>query len=148
MLSALAVSWVMKKWRRDKSEHPLMLELPSYRMPHPRDLLLGLWERTMIFLRRVGGLPPAQLAQLLVRREAEIVREAVVCAGGRSEEASLDQLLPLVSHPDWSVRAEAIQVLADRRVTKAVPTILRRLEGEQDGFVRDAILRALERLEG
>ena len=99
-------------------------------------------------LRRVGGLPPAQLAQLLVRREAEIVREAVVCAGARSEEASLDQLLPLVSHPDWSVRAEAIQVLADRRVTKAVPTILRRLEGEQDGFVRDAILRALERLEG
>jgi HEAT repeat protein len=99
-------------------------------------------------LRRVGGLPPAQLAQLLVRREAEIVREAVVCAGARSEEASLDQLLPLVSHPDWSVRAEAIQVLADRRVTKAVPTILRRLEAEQDGFVRDAILRALERLEG
>jgi ferrous iron transport protein B len=56
ILSALAVAWVMKKWRRDKSEHPLMLELPSYRMPHPRDLALGLWERTMIFLKRVGGI--------------------------------------------------------------------------------------------
>ena len=56
ILSALAVSWVMKKWRRDKSEHPLMLELPSYRMPHPRDLLIGLWERAMIFLKRVGGI--------------------------------------------------------------------------------------------
>jgi HEAT repeat protein len=99
-------------------------------------------------LRRVGGVPPAQLAQLLARREAEIVREAVVCAGVRSDESSLEQLLPLVSHPDWSVRAEAIQVLAERRMTRAVPTILRRLEGEQDGFVRDAILRALERLEG
>ena len=56
ILSALAVAWVMKKWRRDKSEHPLLLELPSYRMPHPRDLLLGLWERAAIFLRRVGGI--------------------------------------------------------------------------------------------
>lgn len=56
VLSALMVSWVMKKWRRDKSEHPLLLELPSYRIPHLRDLLIGLWERAMIFLKRVGGI--------------------------------------------------------------------------------------------
>lgn len=54
--SALIVSWVMKKWRRDKSEHALLLELPSYRIPHPRDLLIGLYERAMIFLKRVGGI--------------------------------------------------------------------------------------------
>jgi len=54
--SALAVAWIMKKWRRDKSEHALLLELPSYRIPHPRDLLIGLWERAWIFLRRVGGI--------------------------------------------------------------------------------------------
>ncbi|MBD9477708.1 ferrous iron transporter B [Pseudoxanthomonas sp. PXM02] len=54
--SALLVSWVMKKWRRDKSEHALLLELPSYRIPHPRDLLIGLYERAMIFLKRVGGI--------------------------------------------------------------------------------------------
>ncbi|WP_305803926.1 ferrous iron transporter B [Stenotrophomonas sp. YIM B06876] len=56
ILSALAMSWIMKKWRRDKSEHPLMLELPSYRLPHPRDLAVGLYERGMIFLKRVGGI--------------------------------------------------------------------------------------------
>ncbi|MGV8930696.1 MAG: ferrous iron transporter B [Luteimonas sp.] len=56
ILSALAVSWVMKTWRHDKGEHALMLELPSYRMPHVRDLLIGLYERAMIFLRRVGGI--------------------------------------------------------------------------------------------
>ncbi len=54
--SALLVSWVMKKWRSDKREHPLLLELPSYRIPHPRDLAVGLWERGMIFLKRVGGI--------------------------------------------------------------------------------------------
>ena len=54
--SALIVSWVMKKWRRDKGEHPLLLELPAYRVPRPRDVLIGLWERAWIFLRRVGGI--------------------------------------------------------------------------------------------
>ncbi len=66
ILSALAVAWVMKKWRRDKSEHPLMLELPSYRMPHPRDLALGLSERAMIFLKRVGGIILAMTVLLWV----------------------------------------------------------------------------------
>ena len=56
ILSALVVSFLMKKWRRDKGEYPLLLELPSYRLPHPRDLLIGLYERGMIFLKRVGGI--------------------------------------------------------------------------------------------
>jgi ferrous iron transport protein B len=56
IVSALMVSMVMKRWRRDKGEHVLLLELPSYRVPHPRDLLIGLWERGMIFLKRVGGI--------------------------------------------------------------------------------------------
>jgi ferrous iron transport protein B len=56
IVSALLVAMVMKRWRRDKSEHTLLLELPSYRIPHPRDLLIGLWERAMIFLKRVGGI--------------------------------------------------------------------------------------------
>ena len=64
--SALAVSWVMKKWRRDKGEHPLLLELPSYRLPHPRDLALGLWERAAIFLKRVGGIILAMTVLLWV----------------------------------------------------------------------------------
>ncbi|MCC6561274.1 MAG: ferrous iron transport protein B [Xanthomonadales bacterium] len=51
--SALLVATIMKRWRRDRGEHALLLELPSYRWPHPRDLLIGLWERAAIFLRRV-----------------------------------------------------------------------------------------------
>ncbi len=56
ILSALLVAMVMKRWRRDKGEHALLLELPSYRLPNLRDLMIGLWERTMIFLKRVGGI--------------------------------------------------------------------------------------------
>jgi ferrous iron transport protein B len=31
-----------------------MMELPSYHWPAPRNLLIGLWQRVVIFVRRVG----------------------------------------------------------------------------------------------
>ena len=33
-----------------------MMELPAYRWPSARSVLIGLYERAMIFLRRVGGI--------------------------------------------------------------------------------------------
>jgi ferrous iron transport protein B len=56
VVSALAVAWVIKRMRSDKSEHALLMELPSYRLPNPRDVAIGLWERAKIFLRRVTGI--------------------------------------------------------------------------------------------
>lgn len=56
IVSALAVAYAMKWWRKDKTEHTLLLELPSYRLPNLNDLALGLWERANIFIRRVGGI--------------------------------------------------------------------------------------------
>jgi len=56
ILSALLVSYVIKKTRKDKSEHALLMELPRYRWPNPRDIAMGLWERTIIFMRRVTGI--------------------------------------------------------------------------------------------
>ncbi|HWU69184.1 MAG TPA: ferrous iron transport protein B [Stenotrophobium sp.] len=54
IVSALAVAYIMKRIKRTKVEHSLLLELPSYRMPHVRDIAIGLWERGNIFVRRVG----------------------------------------------------------------------------------------------
>ncbi len=52
----LLVSLVMSIFRKDKSEHPLIMELPSYRLPHIRNLAIGLGERAMIFMRRITGI--------------------------------------------------------------------------------------------
>jgi len=54
IVSALVVAYALKFFRRDHTDHPLLMELPSYRIPHPRDILIGLWERARIFLSRVG----------------------------------------------------------------------------------------------
>ena len=56
VLSAMAVAFGFKRiWLKSRYQ-PLMLELPPYRMPSLRNLVLGLWERARIFLKRVGGI--------------------------------------------------------------------------------------------
>ena len=56
VLSAMAVAFAFKRvWMKSRYQ-PLMLELPSYRMPSLRNLAIGLWERGSIFLKRVGGI--------------------------------------------------------------------------------------------
>lgn len=50
--SAMLVAWIMKP--RFQNQQALLLELPDYRWPHLRDLALGLWERSRIFVTRVG----------------------------------------------------------------------------------------------
>ncbi len=54
IVSALVVAYALKFFRRDRTDHPLLMELPSYRIPNPRDVAIGLWERARIFLSRVG----------------------------------------------------------------------------------------------
>ena len=114
IFSALAVSWVMKKWRRDKSEHPLLLELPSYRVPHLRDLLIGLYERAMIFLKRVGGIILALtiLLWFLLNFPAGVSIE-------QSFAGRIGRALELVFAPlgfDWRISIALIPTMAAREV--------------------------------
>ncbi|MEO8068368.1 MAG: ferrous iron transport protein B [Flavobacteriales bacterium] len=54
VVAAMAVAWVIKRTDRDRSRSPLLMELPAYQWPDPRSLAIGMWERAMIFVRRVG----------------------------------------------------------------------------------------------
>ncbi len=53
--AAMLVAWVAKRIGRARQERALLMELPSYRLPHWRDIALGLWERGAIFLKRLTG---------------------------------------------------------------------------------------------
>jgi len=54
IVSSIVVAAIAQRAVKVRTAFPLLLELPSYRWPHPRNLLIGLWERARIFLRRVG----------------------------------------------------------------------------------------------
>ena len=114
ILSALAVAWVMKRWRRDRGEHPLLLELPSYRVPHLRDLAIGLWERALIFLKRVGGIILALtiLLWVLLNVPAGVGIEDTLA--GRIGRALAVLFEPLGF--DWRISIALIPTMAAREV--------------------------------
>jgi HEAT repeat protein len=99
-------------------------------------------------LRDMGGQRASGLAiQAIGRAEPEVVRAEIECVDRHGTDEELANLLALVPHPDWSIRAESALALSRRRYRKALPVLLRRLEFEDDAFVREAMLSAIRRLE-
>ena len=100
--------------RRDRGEHPLLLELPSYRLPHLRDVAIGLWERALIFLKRVGGIILALTILLWVLLN--------VPAGVGIEETlagRIGRALAVLFEPigfDWRISIALIPTMAAREV--------------------------------
>ena len=64
IVSAMAVAWLLKRTALRSSYHPLLLELPEYHWPHLNNLAIGLWERTKVFVQRVGTIILAMMIVL------------------------------------------------------------------------------------
>lgn len=56
ILAALVMAGAYRLSGGQARPTPLIMELPAYRWPSPRQLAFGLWERARIFLQRVGGI--------------------------------------------------------------------------------------------
>jgi ferrous iron transport protein B len=53
---ALLVAWLLKRYNARGQVRTLMMELPAYHWPRPGNIAIGLWQRVMIFVHRVGGI--------------------------------------------------------------------------------------------
>jgi ferrous iron transport protein B len=143
IVSALIVSWVMKRWRRDKSEHALLLELPSYRIPHLRDLAIGLYERAMIFLKRVGGIILALTVLLWVLLSfpgapADATLPAIDYSfAGRIGHAMTTIFAPLGFN--WQICIALIPGLAAREVAVSSLATVYALSGADDDAAAQAL---------
>ncbi|MDP3873684.1 MAG: ferrous iron transporter B [Methyloversatilis sp.] len=56
IVSAVLVAWLLKRLGSKDRQHTLLMELPDYHWPSLRNLAIGLWQRVLIFLQRVGGI--------------------------------------------------------------------------------------------
>ena len=54
MIGAFTMAWLFKKTLLKSQTPVLIMELPPYRMPSLKSILLHMWERSRIFLRRAG----------------------------------------------------------------------------------------------
>ncbi len=57
IVGAMGVAWILKHFTSSgRLTRPLMMELPNYHWPTLRGVAMGLWQRVLIFLKRVGGI--------------------------------------------------------------------------------------------
>ena len=54
IIAAMLVALVLRSTVTKGAASGFIMELPKYQLPHPGDLLIGLWQRAWIFLRRAG----------------------------------------------------------------------------------------------
>lgn len=54
IVSAVIIAYVLRRTLTRGTTQSLLMELPTYKAPSVRELLLGLWLRVKIFLRRAG----------------------------------------------------------------------------------------------
>ena len=54
IVSALAVAAVVRRFMWRGQSEPFLMELPSYKVPEPLNVLQGLWTRTSAFVTRAG----------------------------------------------------------------------------------------------
>ena len=54
IVSALIIAGVLKLTVTKGTVQPLLMEMPTYKVPAIRDIILGVWQRAKVFLRRAG----------------------------------------------------------------------------------------------
>ena len=56
ILVAMGSAWVMKKTMFQGISDPFVMELPPYRLPAPRSVVIHMWEKAVEFLKKVSGI--------------------------------------------------------------------------------------------
>jgi ferrous iron transport protein B len=134
--SALIIALLMKYFRKDKSEHALLLELPSYRIPSWRSIAIGLYERAMIFLKRVGGIIFALTVLLWFLATFPAPPEnATLPAIDYSYAGQLGHLMEPLFAPigfGWQICIALIPAMAAREVAVAALATVYALSGSEE----------------
>ena len=140
IVSALLVSYVIKLLRRDKSEHALIMELPTYRLPDLRNVLLGVYERGMIFLKRVGGIIFALTVILwFLCTFPQPPLNATMPAIDYSLAGRLGHLIQPIFAPlgfTWEICIALIPAMAAREVVVAALGTVYAMSGDEDAIAQ------------
>jgi ferrous iron transport protein B len=66
ILGAMGAALVLRRTVTRGASHGFMMEMPQYQLPLWRDVVLGLWQRALIFLKRAGTIIAATTVVLWV----------------------------------------------------------------------------------
>jgi ferrous iron transport protein B len=143
IVSALLVSWVMRRSRRRDGEQMLMMELPAYRLPHLRDIALGLWERMRIFLRRVATIILALTVLLWAMSSFpgppdDATRPAIEYSMAGRAGAVLEKVFAPIGF-NWQISIALVPGLAAREVAVSALATVYALSADGDDAASEAL---------
>ncbi len=134
IVSALVVSFLIRRvfWRG--AVEPFMMELPTYRWPEPRNVLMNLWTRARIFLSRAGRIIMPLMVLVWVLSTFPYPPEgATGPAIDYSIAGRLGQFLAPLMAPigfNWQMTVALIPGMAAREVAVAVLGTVYAVSGE------------------
>ncbi|HEX5634031.1 MAG TPA: ferrous iron transport protein B, partial [Gemmatimonadales bacterium] len=148
-LAVLGVAWLFRRTLVRGPVRPLIMELPPYRMPSVRGLIVSVWHRVRLFLRRAGtvilslsivlwalatwprtsvpeGTPPARAAEMQLEGSAL----------GRVGKAIEPAVRPLGF--DWKI---GVSIAASFAAREVFVTTMGTIYGVQEGDAESGSLR-------
>lgn len=136
IISALLVSLFLKIIRKDKTESIFIFELPTYRLPDFRNVVLGLYDRATIFLKRVGGIIVALSILLWVLVTfPQAPDNATMPAINYSFAGQLGHIIHPIFAPigfTWEICIALIPAMAAREVVIAALGVIYAMSGDED----------------
>ena len=136
IVSALVVSTVIRRifWRG--TVEPFMMELPTYRWPEPRNVLMNLWTRARIFLNRAGRIIlPLMILVWVLSTFPYPPEGATGTAIDYSFAGRIGQFIAPIMHPigfNWQMTVALIPGFAAREVAVAALGTVYAVGGDGD----------------
>ncbi|HHW75662.1 MAG TPA: ferrous iron transporter B [Xanthomonadaceae bacterium] len=146
IVGALVVAGVLRLTLLRGESQPLLMELPSYKWPNPTNVLLGLWERAKIFMRRIGTIILSLMVVLWFLSTFPAppdgaTEPAIYYSFAGQIGRTLEPLLAPIGF-NWQIAIALVPGLAAREVAVAALGTVYALSGDE-GTVTEALTATL-----
>ena len=135
ILTALVASWVLRRTATKGKGLPLVLEIPSYRVPQPRVVLRKAGQAARRFLRDVGTVIVAVAAVLWVLLTVPMPGSTAAPGIERSVAASVGRAIEPATRPagfDWRINVGLIGSFGAREVMVGTMGVIFGVENAAD----------------
>jgi len=140
-LSALLVSLVFKKTLAHSSPSMLLMELPPYRVPKIKNLLLVMKNKAMIFLRKAGGI--ILIVSMVIWGLITFPQQQVPSIE-HSYAASIGRVFEPLFRPlgfDWRITTALIPSIGAREVVVSALSMVLSVEGDNEEGMAQALVQ-------
>lgn len=141
-VSALAVSLIFKKTLPYSSPSMLLMELPPYRIPKAKNLIMTMKNKAMIFLKKAGGI--ILVVSIVIWVLVTFPQKDGVSHIDHSYAAKIGHVFEPVFRPlgfDWRITTALIPSIGARELVVSALSMVLSIEGDTDEHMSMALVQ-------